>query len=343
MRWFLRVLIALGLLIIVAVVGLYMGTSGSHVVLDTVATDPKLPAIEVDGVRLHAEAFGDPSRPVVIVLHGGPGNDYRMLESLQALADDFYVVFYDQRGAGLSARVPGAQLTVDGYVGELEGVRRHFAGDRAVHLVGHSWGAMLAAAYLTRHPSQVTSAVLAEPGFLDDAAMRAFMAASNGMRPELSSALIRQVVVSAFEALHVDGPDADARMDYFTMRLMSDPDIEGNPMAGYFCHRSMRNASLKMWRLGSTAMFSAQENVDADGHLKTPILGGQPYVGPVLFVASECNTLIGEPFQRVQMKHFPTARIEVVEGAGHTMFGERPEVTTALVRRFLTETSTTAR
>lgn len=163
------------------------------------------------------------------------------------------------------------------------------------------------------------------------------------MRLFLRVPLIRQAIVSYFESLHVDGPDADASMDYFMMRFVGDPDIEGNPMAGYFCQRTMRTASWKMWRLGSTAMFSAQENVDADGHLKTPILGGQPYAGPVLFVASECNTLIGEPFQRVQMKHFPTARIEVVEGAGHTMFGERPEVTTALVRRFLTETSTTAR
>ena len=35
-----------------------------------------------------------------------------------------------------------------------------------VNLVGHSWGAMLASAYLGQYPEKVDHAVLAEPGFL---------------------------------------------------------------------------------------------------------------------------------------------------------------------------------
>src|SRR5262245_60802661 len=69
----------------------------------TVTEDPTLSQIEINGAHLHAEAFGDPNAPTVIVLHGGPGSDYRCLLPLQALAGDGYrVVFWDQRGAGLS-------------------------------------------------------------------------------------------------------------------------------------------------------------------------------------------------------------------------------------------------
>ena len=39
----------------------------------TVADDPTLPSVTIDGVTFHAETRGDPANPTVIVLHGGPG------------------------------------------------------------------------------------------------------------------------------------------------------------------------------------------------------------------------------------------------------------------------------
>jgi pimeloyl-ACP methyl ester carboxylesterase len=35
------------------------------------------------------------------------------------------------------------------------------------------------------------------------------------------------------------------------------------------------------------------------------------------------------------MRHFPNAELEVIEGAGHTMFGEKPAESLAAVRRYL--------
>ena len=76
-----------------------------NLVPKTVTEDPSLPAISVNGTRLHAETFGNPDDPMVVVLHGGPGADYRSMLNVRALADDgYFVVFYDQRGSGLSQR-----------------------------------------------------------------------------------------------------------------------------------------------------------------------------------------------------------------------------------------------
>ena len=44
-----------------------------NLVPKTVAEDPLLPRIEVNGTLLHAEAFGDIHNPIIIFLHGGPG------------------------------------------------------------------------------------------------------------------------------------------------------------------------------------------------------------------------------------------------------------------------------
>ena len=101
MRVFKTSLVLLGGVIgvlILAAIGLFFTTSGQYPVVATVIDDASLPQIEIGGVRLHAETYGDPSNPVVIVLHGGPGGDYRSLLGAKSLANTNFVVFYDQRG-----------------------------------------------------------------------------------------------------------------------------------------------------------------------------------------------------------------------------------------------------
>src|SRR6185436_19073286 len=91
-----------------------------NLVPKTVDQDPALPQIEVAGAQLHAEAYGDPEAPIVMVLHGGPGSDYRSLLPLKELAHDGYrVVFWDQRGAGLSQRFPADTYSFDLYLDDL--------------------------------------------------------------------------------------------------------------------------------------------------------------------------------------------------------------------------------
>ena len=56
------------------------------------------------------------------MLYGGPGNDYRYLLSLKALADDYFVVFYDQRGTGLSPRVDVKEHTIENMINDLNNI-----------------------------------------------------------------------------------------------------------------------------------------------------------------------------------------------------------------------------
>ncbi len=144
-------------LALIGFAALFVATSGEHAVPSTVVDDATLPAIEINGLRLHAEVQGPPDAPVTIVLHGGPGGDYVGLLPLKALADKHRVVFYDQRGAGLSQRVPAETLMLDTYIQELAGVIAHYSPNRSVTLIGHSWGAMLASAYMAPIPSRLNA------------------------------------------------------------------------------------------------------------------------------------------------------------------------------------------
>ena len=191
-----------------AVATLYARARGDYPVLPTVADDPSLPALEIEGYRFHAETHGDPTNPTVIVLHGGPGADYRSLLALSELADTHHVVFYDQRGAGLSERVPAESITASVMLDDLGRIADRFSPTDPVSLIGHSWGATLAAGYMRQHPDRVAAAVLAEPGYLDPAEYDLWQQRYDALMKGWDTTKL--MIQAGFEAQLVDGPDDHA-------------------------------------------------------------------------------------------------------------------------------------
>lgn len=113
-----------------------------------------------DGYERFVTKFGD-GPEVLIGLHGGPGGSMFSLLPLGRIGDDrFTVVLYDQIEGGKSER-PGRDdlLTVEAFVGEFEDlVATMDLGP--VHLLGHSWGGMLALECAVRCPGLVRTLLL---------------------------------------------------------------------------------------------------------------------------------------------------------------------------------------
>lgn len=294
----------------------------------TTERDPSLPRVVLGGYPFHAESFGEAGKPVVIVLHGGPGADYRyLLQPLKALADDYRVVFYDQRGTGLSPRVPAGDITLDGFIADLDAFVQAFGQGRPVHLIGHSWGAMLASAYAGAHPDKVDRLVLAEPAFLDASTQDA---GQRGRWPGwrvvwgFSKAWLTQWFVDT-------GGDRYARDDFFLLQVMPLTQGEDELCAG-------RLPPLQAWRFGSPS-FQATLGRAMDDPAWAATLdfrkGVEAFRGDTLFLAGECNRQGGAALQRRHLGFFAHARLEVIRGAGHFMFNDQPASTSAVVRAFL--------
>ena len=320
----------------------YLLTIGASVA-KTVEQDPSIPHVTIDGVTFHAEAFGSPENPVVIVVHGGPGNDYRSLLSLQALADEYYVVFYDQRGTGLSPRVSAEELTFDLTVSDLNLIVDYFGGGEKVNLVAHSFGAMFDSPYLGKYPEKVDHVVLSEPGFLSTEMAMKYMGYFASITAEPSLGFRLNGIKTWFEALHITGPDEQAKADHVFHN--SGLSIDGKPgQAEYYCNDEYAVGKQIYWRPSALASQSIQDlsqvsewiGFDSAGNLQFNLTKGvENFTNKVLFIASECNTVIGVEVQSVHVTYFPNAELKVIEGAGHDMYSGKPEEIIAVIREYL--------
>jgi len=118
----------------------------------------------------------------LLCLHGGPGVPHDYLEPLEAMvATGRRVIFYDQLGCGNSDQPHDPSLwTVDLFVEEVDVVRQALELDH-IHLLGQSWGGMLAMEYAFTQPAGVISLTLAS----SLASMPQWVSEANRLRAEL--------------------------------------------------------------------------------------------------------------------------------------------------------------
>ncbi|MDG6250690.1 proline iminopeptidase-family hydrolase [Methanocalculus sp.] len=109
-------------------------------------------------------AGGDTPGIPLILVHGGPGGSYDAFEPFLSLAHSRPVICYDQLGSYRSpAPVDDSLLSLERFADELHAVRTALAPGR-VHLLGHSFGAMVVLAYIGKYGQEdIASLTLAGP------------------------------------------------------------------------------------------------------------------------------------------------------------------------------------
>jgi pimeloyl-ACP methyl ester carboxylesterase len=116
--------------------------------------------ISIGGVRQWAAILGqDITKPVLLVLHGGPGSPETafFLEYNYNLTREFVVVLWEQRGAGKSftKAVTPESMTIEQFLTDTYEMtaflKKRFLTPK-IYLLGHSWGAILGMLAAQRHP-----------------------------------------------------------------------------------------------------------------------------------------------------------------------------------------------
>ncbi len=115
--------------------------------------------------RIDGRLDGDGPAPLVI-LHGGPGAAHDYLEPLAVLSERTgrACVLYDQLGCGRSQHLPHVPTdfwSAELFVTELDALLDHLGIAGRYHLLGQSWGGMLAMEHAVRQPTGLQSVVIA--------------------------------------------------------------------------------------------------------------------------------------------------------------------------------------
>ncbi|MGA9873469.1 MAG: alpha/beta hydrolase [Rhodococcus sp. (in: high G+C Gram-positive bacteria)] len=130
--------------------------------LRTPTSDPRIvPVVTDDGAELHVRVYGDPAAPPIVFSHGWTCSADYWIPQINAFAENYSVIVYDQRGHGRSdvgTRPLGPDVLADDLADVLAATVDE--NNKAV-LVGHSMGGMSIMAWAGRYPVQVDRLVCA--------------------------------------------------------------------------------------------------------------------------------------------------------------------------------------
>jgi L-proline amide hydrolase len=154
----------------------------------------------------------------LLALHGGPGSTHNYFAPLERLAADRPIVLYDQIGCGNSDRPEDIDWDLSVFREEVDAVRDQL-GLRRIHLLGTSWGGMLAQEHFLSGAQGIVSLVLSSTlATLDDWAEEQLR-----LRADLPPDVI-EVLDRHEEAGTYDDPEYERAMDaYFDRHFYRGP------------------------------------------------------------------------------------------------------------------------
>ncbi|MFW9822483.1 MAG: alpha/beta fold hydrolase [Candidatus Thorarchaeota archaeon] len=111
---------------------------------------------DVNGIKLcfFSQGEGFP----ILLLHGFGSKKEGFMAQIPELSKHFRVISFDMRGAGKSSR-PNYHYTMDMFADDIKGLMDYLKIDSA-HLVGFSFGGMIAQKFVLKYPSYVSKLII---------------------------------------------------------------------------------------------------------------------------------------------------------------------------------------
>lgn len=281
--------------------------------------------VDVEGGKVWYKRLGNGGKTPLLVMHGGPGSGCcRMIPGFEEIAKDREVILYDQLGAGRSDEsLDTALWTVEHFVSEVDDIREAL-GLEEVHLLGHSWGGALLAAYMTDdQPKGVKSVTFSSPLISSHVWMRDAKALLKKMPKAV------QDTINKYEALEDYDNQAykDATVAFYRQHVTRGP---WPPVRPSSCDGVKgTNGAIYSYMWGPTEFNATGTLKNFDRMRELALIDG-----PILFVTGQYDEAKPETMYAFQ-KLCNNAEVEIIEGAAHFTSSDNPEGYTAAVSGFL--------
>lgn len=277
----------------------------------------------VTGGRVWYEVVGDGPGATLILLHGGPGFSSLSFEPLKALGKERPVILYDQLGSHRSDHPKDPSLwRTERFVLEVHQLRAALGID-VCHMLGHSWGTMLLAAYLRERPDGVRSAVFSGPCLDARRWARDQMAYRRALPREMQEALS----AAEEDPSAADTPAYKTALNEYYRRHFCRLEPWPAELAADFAHVNTEVYET-MW--GPAEFYATGNLKDYDA---TPWLGELRI--PALFTCGRFDEATPEStaFYRSLV---PEAESHVFESSAHMTYNEEPEAYRRVIGGFIT-------
>jgi proline iminopeptidase len=279
--------------------------------------------IKVTGGKVYYKKVGDGSKTPIILLHGGPGGTHVPMKALEALGDERPVIFYDQLGSGKSDKPTDKSLwKLERFVEEV-GQIREALGLKSLHILGHSWGTMLAASYLLTQPKGIRSVIFSGPCLSAPQWMRDQIAHRKALPQDVQDILAKHEAAGT-----TDSEEYEAAVKEFNKRFVNR--MEKKPeWLDTEDAQSNKEVYLTMW--GPSEFYATGNLKDFD---VTPRLSEIKL--PALFVCGRYDEATPSTTEAYS-KLIPGAKFHVFENSAHVGYLEEPDEYVRVVREFLRE------
>lgn len=279
--------------------------------------------LAVPGGSIWYNVTGTGTHIPVVLLHGGPGGSSFYLKAFEELSNDRQVVRYDQLGSGKSDVITDtALLTVDHFVKELDLLRDHL-GLSEWHVLGHSWGTLLALEYYRAYPERVTSLVFGSPCF----DMPAWEESTNQILATFPDSLQEAVLVAESTGIY-DNPLYEETMDRFYGKHVWGPNADHPDFDSLM---ATFNADIYTYMWGPSEFTIT-------GTLKG--YNGTPYLSqievPTLFTVGEFDEIMPGIVETFAEK-VTDSKYVVFPGSSHMSPWDAKNESVKVVREFLNE------
>lgn len=271
---------------------------------------------DVDGAGLVVQGDRMVQRPVLFLLHGGPGGDHTSFKTaVTRLAETVQLVFVDHRGSGRSAPADPDTYTLDENISDLEALREYLGLDR-ICLLGSSYGGMVAQGYAIDYPDRVSNLVLSSTApsyrFLEEAQR---VLAERGTPEQVE--VCRRLWAGSFESL-------EQLEEYYRV------------MAPLYATSHDPETFMASWNRG-TRNFE-QLNRGFAGFLKTFDYTEQlaSITCPTLVLAGDHDWICTPEQSRIIAERIPRAHLKIFRNSAHSIAADEPEEFLAAVGGFLT-------
>ncbi|HLI13967.1 MAG TPA: alpha/beta fold hydrolase [Alphaproteobacteria bacterium] len=242
--------------------------------------------------------------PALVFLHGIGGNRTNWHDQLPAFADRFHAVAWDARGYGDSDDYDGPLDFAD-FSADLLRLLDHLGAARA-HLCGLSMGGRIAQDFHDRHPDRVATLVLCDT----------FAGFEASFTPEKRAAFVEMRTRSLIEG------GAPRDMAPAVARLLMGPQSPAHVYRRLVDSMSALHTESYIKTVMATTMYD-----------KTAALSR--IAVPTLLVYGGDDRLTPVKIGRDMAAKIPGARLVVIEGSGHLVNIEQPDIFNATVRDFL--------